>query len=197
MTVVRLSDGTLWVHSPVQLDGALREDLRTLGPVRFVVAPNRYHHLYVGDYFGAYPAAQLYAAPGLQEKRPDLSFHGRLGDQPAAGWAGQIDQVLFPLPILNDVVFCHRASRTLIVTDLVFNVRDHPSRLTRLVFRFENAYGRLAPIRTWRLLIRNHAAAAAAIDRILAWDFDRVIVTHGEVLASGGRDAVRSAFAWL
>src|SRR5438105_1562048 len=72
MTVVRLGDGTLWVHSPVALERATRRALDALAPVRHVVAPNRFHHLYAGQYAVVYLDARLYAAPGLREKRPDL-----------------------------------------------------------------------------------------------------------------------------
>ena len=89
MTVVWLSDGGLFVHSPVQLDLPGRRALDALGPVRAVVAPNRLHHLFVGGWREAYPDARLYAAPGLPEKRSDLSFDAVLGDEPPAAWAAE------------------------------------------------------------------------------------------------------------
>jgi hypothetical protein len=89
MSVVRLSDegGGLWLHSPIALDRPLREELNALGRVRFVVCPNMGHHMFAGEYFGAYPDASFYAAPGLPQKRPDLSFNAVLGDVPELGWA--------------------------------------------------------------------------------------------------------------
>jgi hypothetical protein len=32
---------------------------------------------------------------------------------------------------------------------------------------------------------------------MLAWDFDRIVIAHGEVLESGGREALRAGYAWL
>lgn len=93
MSVCRLSgeaDG-LWVHSPIRLTGELKQELDTLGPVRFVVSPNKLHHLFVADYVAAYPEARIYASPGLPEKRPDLGFHGVLGDTPELGWVRDLD----------------------------------------------------------------------------------------------------------
>ena len=198
MSVVRLAGGGLLIHSPVRLDAETRRDLDALGPVRAVVAPNKYHHLYVGDYFTAYPEAQIYAAPGLPEKRRDLHFHGVLADEAPALWAGQIDQLVFrALAVINDVVFYHRGSRTLIVTDLVFNMQHAPSLPTRLFFRLDDAYGKFGPSRLWRLLIRNRGAARVAIERMLGWDFDRVIMAHGDVLETGGQQALRDGFVWL
>jgi len=85
MTVIKLADGGLFLHSPVKLDPELRAALDQLGPVRFVAAPNRAHHLFVGDYIGAFPEATIFAAPGLPEKRKDLNFHGVLGGQRLTG----------------------------------------------------------------------------------------------------------------
>jgi hypothetical protein len=198
MTAVRLTDGGLFVHSPVRLDAATRTALDARGPVRAVVAPNKYHHLYVGDYFTAYPEAEISAAPGLPEKRRDLRFHGVLTDEAPPLWAGQIDQLVFrALAVTNDVIFCHRRSRTLIVTDLVFNLRTTRSLATRLFFQLDDAYGKFGPSRLWRLLMHDRTAARAAVDRILTWDFDRVIMAHGDVLESGGRQALRDSFGWL
>jgi len=198
MTVVRLIDGGLFVHSPVRLDAETRRDLDTLGPLRAVVAPNRHHHLYVGAYCAAYPEARVYAAPGLPEKRHDLTFHGVLSDEAPPLWAGQIDQLVYgALPVLNEVVFCHRRSRTLIATDFVFNMRHANSVATRLVFQLDGAYGKFGPSRLWRLLTRDRTGARAAIDRMLAWDFERVVLAHGDVLETGGLQALRESFVWL
>ncbi|HEX5067892.1 MAG TPA: DUF4336 domain-containing protein, partial [Myxococcota bacterium] len=65
MTVIRLDDGSLLLHSAVKLDPELRKELDALGPVRYVVAPNRVHHLYAGKVRDAYPDARLWIGPGL------------------------------------------------------------------------------------------------------------------------------------
>src|SRR4051812_7740740 len=82
MTVVRLRDGSLFLHSPVRLDAETRAALDALGPVRAVIAPSLVHHFFVGDYQAAYPQATLYAAPGLEKKRTDVPFGAALDDEP-------------------------------------------------------------------------------------------------------------------
>jgi hypothetical protein len=198
MTVVRLADGGLFVHSPVRLDEVTRRDLDGLGPVRAVVAPNRYHHLHVSPYFAAYPKARIFAAPGLPEKRHDLPFHAALGDEAPSLWAGQLHQLVFrALPVLNEVAFWHPPTRTLITTDLVSNIRHAEGLAARVFFWLDGTHGRFNASRMWRLLVRDRAAARVAIDRLLMWDFDRVVLAHGDILETGGRDAVRSSFTWL
>ena len=198
MNVVRLANGDLWLHSPVSLDPELRRELDALGRVRFAVAPNRVHHLYAGEVERLYPGARLWGAPGLERKRPDLAFAGILGDDAPAEWRGQIDQVFFRgRPFENEVVFCHRASRTLLLCDLAFNFGPRAHPVTRLLMRLIRSYGRFGPTRLDPLLIRDRRAARESLERILAWDFDRVVVAHGDVLERGGREALREGYAWL
>jgi hypothetical protein len=166
--------------------------------VRFAVAPNRLHHLHAGEVAAAYPGARLWVAPGLERKRPDLAIAGVLGDEAPEPWRGQIDQVFFAgRPYENEVVFAHRASRTLLVCDTVFHFGPEAHPLTRLLMRLIRSYGRFGPSRLDWLLIRDRRAARASLERILALDFDRVVVAHGAVLERGGREALRAGYAWL
>ncbi len=198
MSVIRLRDGGLFVHSPVLPDPDLRKELDALGPVRFVAAPNRFHHLYVGDFISAYPESECFCAPGLDAKRSDLPWAGTLADEAPAGWAGQIEQRLFQgFTLANEVLFLHRASRTLLATDLVFNVGPEAPLSTRLLFRVLGGYDRFGSTRLERLLIRDRPAARASLERILEWDFERVILAHGRVLEEGGVEALRSGYDWL
>lgn len=198
MTVVRLRSGGLLLHSPVQLDDALRAELDAIGEVRFVVAPNRLHHLYCGRVAQAYPGARLWLAPGVDAKRPDLTFEAVLGDEAPEPWRGEVDQVFFRgRPMENEVTFFHRASRTLILCDLAFNFGPDAPLPTRLVTRLIGGYGRLRPSRIDPLLIRDRAAARTSLEAILAWDFDRIVVAHGEVLERGGHEILRHGYRWL
>jgi hypothetical protein len=198
MSVIRLRGGGLFLHSPVGLDAALRDQLARLGTPRVAVAPNRLHHLFIGGYREAYPGIQLFAAPGLPEKRRDLVFDGVLGDDPPAAWAGEIEQAFVGgYPMLNEVAFCHRASRTLLTCDLAFNVGRDAPLLTKAAFLLCGGYRRFGPTLLERLVVRDRAAARRGLEKILSWDFDRVVVAHGDVLESGGREAMRAGYAWL
>ncbi|MCU0685588.1 MAG: DUF4336 domain-containing protein [Polyangiaceae bacterium] len=198
MSIVRLDDGSLFLYSPVALDDALRGELLRLGTPRYAVAPNRFHHLFVGEYRRAFPEVQLYAAPGLPEKRRDLSFDAVLPEGAPPAWADQLEQEFFQgLPAMNEVVFCHRPSRTLLVCDLAFNLGPEAPLATRFAFRLIGGYGRLGPSLLERVLTRDRTAARGSLERILRWDFDRVVVTHGTVLESGGREALQAGYRWL
>lgn len=197
MTVVCLADGGLFIHSPVSLDAGTREAVDALGPVKAVVAPSRFHHLFVVEWMKAYPEAVVCACPGLERKRRDLSWHRILGDEPEEEWRGEIEQVFFGArPLENEVVFFHRVSRTLICADFIFDLANHPSRLTRFVARL---IGNRGPggTRFDRLFIRDRAAAREQIDRMLAWNADRIVLGHGDIVETGGSEVLRRAYAWL
>jgi hypothetical protein len=196
MTVLRL-EGGLFLHSPVPLDDPTRRALDAQGPVRWVVGPSRVHHFYLGDYASAYPEAELCAAPGLPEKRRDLAFDCVLDDSQQEKWKDELRyQRAEGAPRMGELVFFHPATRTVAFTDLVFNV-PADERNARLFHWLAGSRGRFGPHRMVRSMIRDRAAAARSFDAILEWDFDRVIVTHGEVLETGGRQAVANAFAYL
>jgi hypothetical protein len=198
MTVIRLDDSRLLLHSPVALDAPLCAALDGLGRVRFVVAPNRVHHLYAGRVAERYPDARLWVAPGVERKRPDLTYVAVLDDEAPVEWRGQVDQVFFRgRPYENEMVFFHRASRTLIICDLAFNFGPSAARPTRWLMKLLRSYGRFGPSTLDPWLIRDRSAARACLERILAWDFDRIVVAHGDVLEGGGREALRRGYRWL
>jgi Domain of unknown function (DUF4336) len=198
MTVIRLSGERLLLHSPVELDARLRGELDALGRVSYVVAPNRVHHLYAGDVAKAYPQARLWVGPGLARKRPDLDFEAVLGDDPPEEWRAEVLQTFFRgRPYENEVVFFHRASRTLILCDLAFNFGPTAPWPTRWLMTLLRSYGRFGPSRLDPWLIRDREAARRSLGRILTWDFDRVVVAHGDVLESDGHAALRAGYSWL
>ena len=86
MTVLRLPDRSLMLHSPVQLDAPLLQALGELGPVKWLLGPSKVHHLFLADYVRAFPDAALCGAPGLAEKRRDLAFRYVLAPQPPPSW---------------------------------------------------------------------------------------------------------------
>src|SRR5262249_35995022 len=162
------------------------------------VAPSKVHHFFVGDYITAYPQARIAGAPGLEAKRRDLTFHALLGDEPLAPWNGDLEQHLFRgASYLNEVVFFHPSTRTLLLTDLAFNGGAERTAGARLFYWLVGAGGRFGPHRFVRACIRDRQAARRSVERILQWDFDRIIVTHGDILETGGRERFAAAFAFL
>lgn len=197
MTAVQLGDGGLFVHSPAKLTPELREAIDQLGPVRGLVAPNLFHHMFIDEWRDAYPDAHVAIAPGLADKRGTLAGVPELSDEAPATWSADVDQVVVRgVPKIGEVAFFHRASRTLINTDMTHNVHAAPSWIARTVWRLSGSWKKFGPGRLERLLTRDKTALRESLERILEWDFDRVIVAHGDVLETGGKDGMRAGFHW-
>lgn len=202
MTVVRLRDGDLWVHSPEKLNEQLKQELATLGAVRYLISPNKLHHLFLEEWISAYPKALTYSAPGLAKKRPDIEFDAELSEYPGNEWIQEIDQTIFQgSPAMEEVVFYHRLSRTLVLTDLIENF--DPQTLNwwqRSLARFAgilHPHGKM-PL-DWRLtfLFGSKEKARASFKRITDWDVENVILSHGKCVLGGGGEFVRRSFSWL
>ena len=194
MTVLRLADGQLILHSPVPISHELREELDALGPVGFVVVPHA-HGKFAGQASQRYPSAQLLAAPSASRRRKSLSFHSSLADQPPAAWAGQVESRLVLGFRFHEVVVFHRSSRTLLLTDLCFNIQRSSSRVARLFFRANGAWQHFGPSRMTRQLVSDRAAFRRSLEHVLRWDFERIVPGHGDVIERGGHEALRAA--WL
>ena len=195
MTVIRLADGQLILHSPAPITRDLRDELDALGPVGFIVVPEA-HGRFAGEAARAYPSARLLAAPGAPSRRRTVRFHDSLADDPPAAWAGQVESRLVQGFRLHEVVLFHRPSRTLVITDLCFNIQRAPSRVARLFFRANGMWQYFGPSRLIRhLTVSDRADFEQSLEQVLQWDFERVVPGHGDVLEHGGRAALRAA--WL
>jgi len=198
IVVVRLPRGGLWVHSPIPVMAELRGELAALGEIRHVMGPNCFHDECLREFQAEYPAALFHAAPGLAAQKRDVRFAAELADEPHPDWTGVLEQHLIRgMPKVNEVVFYHAASRSLIIADIAFNLGPDGNWLFALLMRLNGAWGRFGPSRFCRALMKDKAAVRASIDRILHWDFDRVIVGHGHNLDANANPVFRDAFAFL
>ena len=200
MAVIRLGGDALFIWSPVALTNELRAEVEALGQPRYIIAPNSLHHLFAGEWLDAYPGAELCAAPGVAEKRPDLAINATLRNDAEPGWEGEIDQVLIAgNAIAQEVVFFHRSSGTVIFSDLLQQIPpDWYSGWRRIVARLDGMTGPSPAVpRKFRLAFRSKARARADIARILSWPATRVLMAHGEPVEDDARAYLEDAFGWL
>src|SRR5262249_11165433 len=109
------------------------------------------------------------------------------------------DQMIFQaFPPLNEVVFFHRSSRTIVFTDLLINIRSSESTYTRFLMWLDGGLGHVAVPRSFRLLLQmRRARAREMIDQKLSWEFDRLSLAHGEIVERGAKEIVRNAWSFL
>ncbi len=198
MTVVRLPDGLLLVHSPVPIDDALRRAVDREGKVAHVVAPNAFHHLFAGQWAEAYPDAVVVAPRALRKKRRDLRIDRDLEDVTAGTFGGALVPHHIDGSMLDETVLVHPATRTVVSADLTENFVSGSDHLpTRLYLKAGGIYKKPGWSRFLRMLYRDRKAARRSIEALLEHDFDRVVVAHGEVLEHGAKDALRETFTFL
>ncbi len=199
MTVIKLSGGGLWLHSPVPIDDALAANLKALGPVEHIVAPNALHHLYLADCAKRYPDACVYGPKALVDKRPEVAFDAFLDEDNAWLWGAEVDQRFIQgIPWMQETVFFHKPSATLVVTDLVFNIHKSPRLMSKLVLIFmAGAWKKLAQSRLVRFSTKDKQAAGASAARIFEWDFKRLIMAHGDIVEHNARTGLKEALSWM
>jgi hypothetical protein len=198
MTVLRLRDASLLLYSPVSMTPELRAAVESLGRVAHLYSPNLFHHLRLGDWAAAYPAARVHAPRGLSRKRPDLRVDRIHGETPEPAFDGTIDEVTIHGCRLQETVLVYRPARTLAVADLVHNIGRPRHLWTSIYTRTMGFYDRVALSRMIRwTAFPDRVAARRSLEALLAHAFDRVVVGHGTPLQEGGREAVAQAYAWL
>jgi hypothetical protein len=205
MTVVRLRNGDLLLHSPTRYDDGLRRALERLGRITHLVAPNIAHWTFMKSWQDAVPSAQVWAAPGLrrrgQVRRSGLLINHDLAEQAPAEWAEEIEQVVVRGGGgFTEVAMLHRPSRTLLLTDLVQNFE--PEKLPWLLRPIAALLGNTAPSGRAPAYLRgvvqlNGRQAATAARRIVEWAPRRVLVTHGHAFERDAAGQLRRSLAWL
>lgn len=205
MTVVRLADGGLWVHSPTELSSSLESGIKSLGSVKHLVAPNRIHYWWLGDWAEAFPGAATYAAPGVRKQaRGKHRFAGYDTDLARGAtypWSREIEMLLVPGSYLTEAVFFHVPTRTLILTDLIQNYEI--SKITNPFFRFMTRLSGAAhpdgkmPIDLRSTFVKHRKQMGEAVRTMISWGPERIIISHGRWYESNAVAELRRAFRWL
>ena len=202
MTIIRVRRQDLLIHSPTQLTADLKAEVEAIGVPRWIVGPNKIHYWWIGEWHEAFPGATVYLAPGITDRAgervdfPHLPLDARLGYP----WDSEVATLPIAGSFMTEVEFFHRPSRTLVLTDLIENFE--PRKLTlceRLLTRLggvSDPDGQMP--RDMRLTFRQHRRALKqAVEEMIAWEPERVILSHGRWYRSNGARELRRAFRWL
>lgn len=194
-TVVRLEDGSLLVHSPAPPTEALAEQLRGLGPVRWLVVPNAFHHLGTPAAAAHFPEAQIVGPASALAKNQALKLDV---DIHSAQFAAQVPEVealpLQGVPFLDETVLYHRPTQTLLGADIVLSAGPADHWTWRWAARATGCYARVRVPPDVKHKLADKAAAARSIRALLERDARRLIVAHADVIGADWRD--RLADAW-
>lgn len=222
-TLVKLQTGNVAVFSPVALTPAVKSKVKSIGPIKYIVAPDIEHHIFLTPWAAEYPEAEVIGVEGLPEKRegnPDTKgtkFHhifsskNKLDMRISPEFDEEFAYEYFHSHTNKELVFLHKPSRTLIEADVLFNlpateqyskagVDPRSGIFTKLFASLMNTKGDLV----WQKRFLWYAAAgkdragfAESAKRIRQWDYDRIIPCHGDVIETGGKSIMEQATAWF
>lgn len=205
MTVVRLSDTSLVLISPINIDRELKQQLDALGIVKYLIAPNLFHYLYLSDCQQIYPDAVTISPPGLEKKQPELNID-RVFTEDQIEFNSELEHTLFAgfqvfmppkIAVVNEIVFYHLASKTLIITDSAFNFDSTFPTITKIAARLFGSYQVLKPSWLEKIAVKDQEQLEKSIDKILEWDFQRIIMAHGSIIENNAKLQLSEGYRWL
>jgi hypothetical protein len=200
MIIVKLDDNSLWVNSPVSVSAETLDAIRALGTVRHLVAPTKLHVWRLSEWHALFPGAALWAPPQIPHQFKRVPFSGILHDEPPSVWRNDFDQLVFRGNLfIEEVYFRHKKSGTVIFGDFIQNhlpIKGHSLLNAFLkVAGVEYPHGGV-PIDI-RLSFANRKTARQSLEKLLAWDFDKLIIAHGVCIEHAAKPYVQQAFRWL
>jgi hypothetical protein len=188
MIVVKLSDGSLWINSPVDATRDEAAQVDDIGSVAHLVSPTPLHDSRLKQWAEFFPRARVWKARAL-------------GDKPPAAWTPAIDQLLFRRSIvLSETEFFHKPSRTLIMGDFIQNYGFERGRpLLNALKRLAGVLGGGSPrdLRFSFVGKRRRRLGEESLRRLLSWDFDKIVIAHGDLTVNDARELVERSFRWL
>lgn len=199
MTIVRLANGKLFIHSPCEIDESIQAAIEKLGTVEFIVAPGSYHYFFIRSAQTAFPNAETFICPGIERKQPELEFDWILGDRPDVRWEADFEQALVRgNRYIWEVAFFHKATKTLILVDLIENITDETEHANwvlkfwwKVVFHMWN-HPKPAP--EYQLGWKDKAAARKSLQEILHWDFEKIVLSHGDLIETDAKETALDAW---
>jgi len=192
VTVVRLLSGKLLIHSTAPFSPADVAVIRQLGEPGWLLDGVLRHDTFAHEGRNAFPGIPYLAPPGFTEQAGVETIP--LVPCPDE-WLGKLRALeIQGMPEMRDTVILHEPSGTLIITELLFNFGDDQPIWTELLLRAaiggEHHPGMSRP---FKHAVKDEAAFIASVRTILEWNFDRIIVGHGDVIERDGKARLRGA----
>ena len=181
MSVVRGADG-LVLYSPVPLEPDDRQTLAAIGPVAAIVAPNLFHHMSLRSAAEVFPAARVFVPEGLEAKIGPVPRAETMSRASPPALPGGIDHFIFDRHAVRETVLFHRASRTLVTSDLLYNYQPEHHRGEKAFFRLLGCYGAPKVVFYHRFAIRDKAAVHQLVEQVREWSPRRIVMSHGRIV---------------
>jgi len=189
--IIKLQDGSLWVHSPVELDNDMRAALQDLGgDVKHVVSPCFEHVKFAKQWIDAFPGATAWGCPDIKQKYPNIGYELEVpdaqGELPSV-WPSEIEPVFFDCetnpftgkPFFNEVNFVHTPSKVLITTDTFWNypTKDTPAKTRAWKFGMDKVYGPF-----YSAFMAKPDVLDQVLQKLMSLEFTSILPAHGRAV---------------
>jgi Domain of unknown function (DUF4336) len=200
MTVLRIRKDDLFIHSPTPLAENLKSEIERVGKPRWIIGPNRIHYWWIPEWKSAFPQAEVHLAPRIKEQagyRIDFDAFP-LDKEGGYPWAPEIATLPVSGTFMTEFVFFHRASRSLILTDLIENFERNKldSCWIRGLVRLGGVLDPNGEMPRDMRLTFPKPRLRKAVETMLGWEPERVLLAHGKWYARSATNELRRAFEW-
>ena len=196
-TAIRLAGGQVLVHSAGPLTKVDLQDIRNLGEVKWLMEGNRLHDTFARRLRASFPDADYGVPDGFPIPRDEIAPAFPLSEIPEA-WAEEVHVIpVEGMSRLQEHALVHRPSRTLVLADLVFNLAIPPGEKIPFFLRWVSGF-RAFPgtSRLVKLCVQDRAAVSKSLARILAEDFDQIVLGHGEIIRDDAKTVLHELLSW-
>eukprot|EP00611_Tribonema_gayanum_P005120 TRINITY_DN1437_c0_g1_i1.p1 TRINITY_DN1437_c0_g1~~TRINITY_DN1437_c0_g1_i1.p1 ORF type:complete len:259 (+),score=51.53 TRINITY_DN1437_c0_g1_i1:116-778(+) len=197
--IYKLKDGTVIVYNPIApTEETLHETVQTFGrePDHIIVPTNSYEHLVmVPGWTKRFPNAVFWSLPGVELDGAQITKD--LTEESLPG-SGELEiAVMDASPLLQECYLLHRPTKSVFSIDSFNWITDEhiASSLGGAGIKAVGGYNR--PHCSTKMLMWNRDNCRRAISRVLSWDFDKVIPTHGVCPIPNAKEAMTEAFSFL
>ena len=202
MTIISVDNNELVIISPIKINDRLLNQINEIGIVKHIIAPNLFHYLYASDFKKLFPSAIFWAGSDLKIKCPHLSIDQTLNHE-GGNFNSSLEYLFFDgfktttfngFESLKEFVFFHSPSKTLILTDTAYNIDNSFSPFLQLVAKITGDFNNLKPSFLEKIATTDKEKIKESVKKVLEWNFDRVIVAHGSLIESNGKDKLRKGY---
>ena len=186
VTLLRLADGRLVIDSSAPFAAEDVAAIRHFGVPSWLVEATLMHDTFAPPVSAVFPDLPYLAPEGFSKLSgvPTRPLY-----PPPSDWAGEIEVLKVEgLRKINEHALFHRASQTLVLADLLFHFPADSRGWPRFFARYVMQLPRLSGISAFfRLMIRDREAFALSMKEMVNWDFEQIVVGHGEPIQNDAK----------
>ncbi|MGE4132403.1 MAG: hypothetical protein AB7F86_12245 [Bdellovibrionales bacterium] len=170
-----------------------RAQLESCGSVDEIVGNNLFHCAGMAGAAAAFPKARVWGPVGAKVAKPDLPWQAELTEE-TWPYHEQLPMVVLKgMPKVQESVFVHRPSKTLIAADFAFNMTGPASFGSWLILHLFGTYKRFAVSKFYAKFVEDRGAFQQSLVRLFELDFDSMAMSHGELVVGGAKEKLKAA----